>query len=59
MLDANVNNLELMSKAKLNHRRWSMWTIEVYHTQNGNANITLYLFRNTERKFCMEEWEMM
>lgn len=42
-------------QAKLNHRRWSIWTIKVYHTQNGNANITLYLFRNTERKFCMEE----
>ena len=23
--------------------------------KNGNANITLYLFRNIERKFCMEE----
>ena len=43
----------MVSQAKLNHRRWSIWTIKVYHTQNGNANITLYLFRNTERKFCI------
>ena len=31
----------MVSQAKLNHRRWSIWTIEVYHMQNGNGTSIL------------------
>ena len=33
-----------------NHRRWSKWTIEVYHILDGNASIILCLFQNIGKK---------
>ena len=38
--------LRMVSQAKLNHRRWSIWTIEVYHMQN--ENVTSILIANRD-----------
>ena len=35
----------MVSQAKLNHRRWSIWTIEFYHIQNLS---TLCKYKNVE-----------
>ena len=40
----------MVSQAKLNHRSWSIWTMEVYHIQNGNANITSYFIPKYRKK---------
>ena len=42
----------LRAKLKGNRRR-SKWTVKVYHTLDGNANIISYLFRSIGRKYYM------
>ena len=47
----------MVSQARLIHRRWSKWTIEVYHTHDGNASTILYSYKNIARRYCTGNFE--
>ena len=40
----------MVSQAKLNHRRWSIWTIKVYHTQKWKCQYHIVFIPKYRKK---------